>query len=120
MSVCRCTECVNDKLGSEKLGAFLTVVGCTIVFGPVVSFICWSRTPIIFELFLMFAVTEPPIAHVHGFGPSGENVVSDDVRGVLLSVWMGVGGCLCPIFSRRVRQRMASRALMYKAPRQIL
>ena len=98
MSVCRCTECVNDKLGSEKLGAFLTVVGCTIVFGPVVSFICWSRTPIIFELFLMFAVTEPPIVHVHGFGPSGENVVSDDTEGGAIVSLDGSGRLLVSHF----------------------
>ena len=32
-----------------------------------------------------------------------------------LSVWMGVGGCLCPISSRMMRMYTASRAMMYKA-----
>ncbi len=87
MPVCTCAECINNKPGGEKLGAFLTVVGCTMVFGPVVSFICWSGMPVIFEVFLVFAVTEPPIAHVHGFGPSGENVVSDNAKdGAIVSL----------------------------------
>jgi hypothetical protein len=37
-------------------------------------------------------------------------------RAVLLSVWMGMGGCLCPISSRRCRMGIASRAFMYSAP----
>ena len=99
MWVCRCAECINDKLGGEKLGAFLTVVGCTMVFGPVVSCtICWSGTPIIFELFLVFAVTEPPIVHVHGFGPSGENVVCDDAEGGAIVSLDGSGRLLVSHF----------------------
>ncbi len=35
---------------------------------------------------------------------------------VLLSVWMGMGGCLCPISSRRSCMGIASRAFMYSAP----
>ncbi len=35
---------------------------------------------------------------------------------MLLSVWIGVGGCLWPISSRRCRMGIASRALMYRAP----
>jgi hypothetical protein len=37
-------------------------------------------------------------------------------RAVLLSVWMGVGGCLCPISLRRCRMGIASRKFMYSAP----
>ncbi len=81
MLVCRCAECVDDKFGGEKLGAFFTVVGGAMVFGPVVSFFCGSGTPVIFEMFLVFAVAEPPIVHVHGFGSSGENVVGDNAKG---------------------------------------
>ncbi len=35
---------------------------------------------------------------------------------VLLPVWIGVGGCLCPISSSRCHSGMALRALMYNAP----
>ena len=35
---------------------------------------------------------------------------------VELSIWMGIGGCVCPSSSSRLRSGMASSALMYRAP----
>ena len=36
-------------------------------------------------------------------------------RAVVFSVCMGVGGCLCPIYSRKIRAGIASRQLMKSA-----
>ncbi len=61
--------------------SFLDVVCCTVVLGPVVSFVGMSRTPEESELVLGFPASEPMESHVHGFGAFGLNVVVHNAHG---------------------------------------
>ena len=50
------------------------------MFRPVVGLVGGTRTPVVFELFLCFAVTKPVETHVHCFGATWLNVVRDDAK----------------------------------------
>ena len=88
---------------------------CAVMLCPVVGAIGWSGVPIVFELVLCFAVTKPMELHVHCFGATWLMLLVMMPSAVLLLVWIGVGGCLCPISSSRCCSGMALRALMYNA-----
>ncbi len=78
------------------------------MFREVVGAVVGSGPPVIFELLLGLAIAKPVEKHVHGFRAARLDVVVD----VLLSVSIGVLGCLWPISSRSWRMGTASRALM--------
>ncbi len=49
------------------------MVGVQVVFGVVVSPVFRAGIPVVTELVLRGAATEPPEAHIHHFGPAGHN-----------------------------------------------
>ncbi len=49
------------------------MVGVRVVFGVVVSPVFKARIPVVTELVLGGTATEPPEAHIHHFGPAGNN-----------------------------------------------
>jgi hypothetical protein len=49
------------------------MVGVRVVFGVVVSPVFRARIPVVMELVLGTAATEPPEAHIHLFGPARNN-----------------------------------------------
>jgi hypothetical protein len=65
----------------EDFMLLFNVVCCTVVLGPVVSLVGWSRAQEKLEFILGFAALEPIESHVHGFSTSGLNVVVYDAKG---------------------------------------
>lgn len=57
------------------------MMGCWMVFGPVVGVIEASWTPIDAKLFQCFSVTEPVEPHIHCFGAFWLNLAVDDAFG---------------------------------------
>ncbi len=53
-------------------------MGCAMVLSEVVATVGRAKAPVVSELALLVAVTEPPKLHVHGFGATREDVVGDD------------------------------------------
>ena len=49
------------------------IVGVWVVFGVVVIPVFRAGVPVVTELVLGGAATEPPEAHIHHFGPAGHN-----------------------------------------------
>jgi hypothetical protein len=65
----------------EDFMLLFNVVCCTVVLGPVVSLVGWSRAPEISKLILGFAASEPMELHVHSFSAPGLNVVVYNTMG---------------------------------------
>ncbi len=57
------------------------MVGVWVVFSVVVSPVCRARVPVVTELDLGGAATEPPEVHIHHFGPVGHNCFVGNSRG---------------------------------------
>ena len=70
-----------DEKWGENLTLFFLVVGAAMVLCPVVAKVGRAGAPIISELFLCIAVTQPPKMHVHGFGSARQNIVGDNTEG---------------------------------------
>ena len=97
-----------DEKWGENLTSFFLVVGAAMVLCPVVAKVGRAGAPIISELFLCIAVTQPPKMHVHGFGSARQNIVGDNTEGgAVVSLGWGLA-----ISWKTVRQGTASHALM--------
>ena len=64
-----------------------------VMFCEVVGKIVGGQFPQKFELFLCFAIAEPPVTHIHGFGSALFNSVVDETKGSGV-VENYCGGCL--------------------------
>jgi len=79
-----CANCVPDARMSYAVGF---VVGIRVVFGVVVSPVFGASIPVITKLVLGSSAPEPPEAHIHHFGPLGDNrFVGDTCRGGVISL----------------------------------
>ncbi len=65
-----CAYRVPDACMSTLVGF---MVGVRVVFGVVVSPVFRDSIPVVTELVLGGATMEPPEAHIHHFGPAGNN-----------------------------------------------
>jgi hypothetical protein len=65
-----CANRVPDACMSTLVGF---MVGVRVVFGVVVSPVFRAGVPVVTELVLGGAAREPPEAHIHHFGPAGNN-----------------------------------------------
>jgi hypothetical protein len=83
-----------------------------VVLGPIVCSVGGSWVPEKTELVLGFAASKPMESHIHGFVHRGCMLLFTTPRAVLLSVCMGVGGCLWPISASVWHCGTALRALM--------
>jgi hypothetical protein len=66
-----CAYWVPDACMSILVGV---IVGVQVVIGVVVSPVFRTSVPIISKSVLRSAATEPPEAHIHHFGPAGNNL----------------------------------------------
>ncbi len=57
------------------------MIGVRMVFGVVVSPVIRACVPVIPKLVLLSVATEPPEAHIHHFGPAGNNCFIDNTCG---------------------------------------
>jgi hypothetical protein len=73
-----CAYQVPDACMSTLVGFIL---GIQVVFGVLVSPVFRTRIPVVTELVLGGAATEPPEAHIHHFGPEGHNRFVGNSRG---------------------------------------
>ncbi len=73
-----CAYRVPDTCMSTLVGF---MVGVRVVFGVVVSPVFRASVPVVMELVLGGAATEPPEAHIHHFGPAGNNCFVGNSRG---------------------------------------
>ena len=65
----------------------------SVVLGPIVDKILFTRSPINAELALAFMVWEPVEVHVHGFGAFWLDFAVYTASAMSLSAWRGVAGC---------------------------
>jgi hypothetical protein len=65
-----CAHRVPDACMSASVGF---MVGVRVVFGVVVSPVFRASVPVVMDLVLGGVATEPPEAHIHHFGPAGNN-----------------------------------------------
>ncbi len=94
------------------IGAFFDVMRRTIMFGLIVGLVVGSWAPVVSELTLGFEAPQSMEYLARCLCPLWLDVVGDNACYVLLSVWMGVGGCLWPISLRSCPMGIASWVLM--------
>jgi hypothetical protein len=78
-----CVYRVPDACMSTLVGF---MVGVRVVFGAIVCPVFRAHVPVITELVLESAATEPPEVHIHHFGPAGTIIVLVTPVAVKLSV----------------------------------
>ena len=101
----------------EGLGilAFLSVVIWTKMFDMVVSVIILAWSPVVPELVSILVVMHEPVFYVGWLGFFWLEVFVTNTNDVVLSVYIGVGGCLWTNYSTVVFSGIACRELIYSA-----
>ena len=89
--------------------------GC-VVFSDVVTQVVWARLPIVAKCFLCNVAAEPVYFRVHCLSRLLAILLVTTTSAVVLSVCIGVGGCLCLIVSNAWRAGIASLQLTKRAP----
>ena len=97
---------------SDVLFSDILMVGSRVVLGEVVGLVESAGAPIETEEFSKHPISKPVKTHVIDFSCLGRILLLIIPSAVELSVWIGVGGCLCPSASKMVRAWAASRAMM--------
>ena len=91
-------------------------MGRTEVFALEVAIVFWAWSPVIPELFPVLAVSHEPMLHIYVLLVAfGCRFFAKNPRAVVLSVCIGVGGCLYPISPTLFLAGMAWRELMKRA-----
>jgi hypothetical protein len=108
----RSIECKNEARLSCMCGPHGFMVNVRVGFGGIVAMVGGTWGPVVAELALRFAASEPPEAHVHGFHLLCDDSLLATPKAVVLSVCIGDLGCGQPISVRELRSGTISLAHM--------